>query len=214
MQAPTPTPRHASPVPPARSWRRYAMRWRARWSIPALLARREESGVVSLAAAVNAIIAILGISLIAWLLDMPVLFPALGPSAFLLFSQPFSTAAAPRQVVVGHAVGMLTGLATWHAMSALASRPLSPTDGGPAEILGAAVALALTSVLLVWLSAPHAPACASALIVALGLANDGWALAGMVLGVALLTAQAVAVNHLAGVHSPTWAPRPQEEARQ
>jgi hypothetical protein len=115
MQAPTPTPRHASPVPPARSWRRYAMRWRARWSIPALLARREESGVVSLAAAVNAIIAILGISLIAWLLDMPVLFPALGPSAFLLFSQPFSTAAAPRQVVVGHAVGMLTGLATWHA---------------------------------------------------------------------------------------------------
>ena len=76
------------------------------------------------------------------------------------------------------------------------------------------VRLALPCGRWVLLPARHAPACASALIVGLGLANDGWALAGMVLGVALLTAQAVAVNHLAGVHSPTWAPRPQEEARQ
>ena len=179
-------------------------------SIPSLLAGTDERKVISLVAAVNGGIAILVISALAWLIDLPILFPALGPSAFLLFSSPFSAAAAPRSVIVSHFAGIGAGLAVWHLVSLLCGQPVSLALGGWPVLASASLALATTCVLLVRLSAPHAPACATGLIIALGLANDWLALLGMATGVVLLTAQAVAMNRIAGVSTPTWSPRPYE----
>ncbi len=187
------------------SLNRWMFSWRARLSVPSLLASFEERRIISLIAAINGGTAILIISLLAWLIGVPMLFPALGPSAFLLFSAPFSKAAAPRSVILGHLAAIGVGLVVWHAVSFLYGEPLSMGTEGWPVLASASLALALCCVLLVRLSCPHAPACATALIISLGAANDWPALLGMVAGVVLLTGQAVLMNRIAGVAMPTWS---------
>ncbi len=183
------------------------MRWHARLSIPSLLAGWGERKVISLVAAVNGGMAILILIVLAWLVDLPLLFPALGPSAFILFSSPFSPAAAPRSVIVGHFLGIAVGYATWRLVSFASGHPVSLETGGWPVLVSASLAMPVSCVLLVRLGCPHAPACASALITALGAA-DGWvALLGMAAGVVLLTVQAVLISRMLGVRVPIWAPR-------
>jgi CBS-domain-containing membrane protein len=192
---------------PRLSWRQRLLVWRARLSIPSLLAGCDERRVVSVLAAVHAGAAILIISVLAWLLDLPLLFPALGPSAFILFSSPFSAAAAPRSVVVGHFVAMAAGLAVWSAVTFVGGQPVSLPDGGWPVFVSASLALAAACALLVRLNCPHAPACATALIIALGAATSWLDLLGMAAGVLLLTTQAVWLNRAAGVRTPHWSPQ-------
>ncbi|MFC7082139.1 HPP family protein [Halorussus caseinilyticus] len=45
------------------------------------------------------------------------LFPSLGPSAFLLATRPSAPTSVPRRVAGGHAVGVLAGLVTYHAVA-------------------------------------------------------------------------------------------------
>jgi CBS-domain-containing membrane protein len=180
---------------------------RARFSVPALLAAIDESRAVSLVTAVNGGLAVLTISLFAWITDLPLLFPALGPSAFILFSAPFSRAAAPRSVVIGHLVAMACGLATWLLVGFVSGSPVSLEAGGWPAVISASLALALTCLLLVRLSTPHAPACASALIVAVGGVTGWLGVPAMALGVVIVTLQAVCVYRLAGLNTPIWSPR-------
>ena len=195
------------------SFRQRLLRWRARFSIPSLLAGFDERKVISIACAVQGGIAILILGVLAWLIDLPLLFPALGPSAFLLFSSPFSPAAAPRAVVLGHTVGIATGLAVWCLTSLVWGRPVSLDTGGWLVFASASLALGVTCALLVWLSCPHAPACASSLIVALGAVTDWSELVGMMAGVLLLTGQALLLNRIAGVKTPGWrSPVPSADA--
>lgn len=190
------------------SFRRRLLAWRARFSIPSLLACRDERKVISLIAGINGGIAILIISVLAWLIDLPLLFPALGPSAFILFSSPFSPAAAPRSVVMGHFTAIIAGFAVWHLLTFVTGEPVSLEQGGWPVFASASLALATCCLLLVWLSCPHAPACATALIVALGAAN-GWSeLLGMATGVLLLTVQAVTISRIAGIKMPIWISGP------
>ena len=63
----------------------------------------------------------------------------------------------------------------------------------------------MTSLLLIRLSCPHAPACASALIVALGGVTDWTDLLLMAAAVILVTAQSVGINRLASLPVPIWS---------
>ena len=187
-----------------RSW---FSRWRARLSIPSLLAAYDEREVIQLVAAVNGVVAISVLTVLAWLVDLPLLFPALGPSAFILFSSPFSASAAPRSVIGGHSVAIAVGYATWRLVSIASGDPVSLEAGGWAVLASASMTMGLVCVLLVRLACPHPPACGSALVAALGVA-DGWVpLLGMVAGVVLLTLQAVLITRLAGVSTPLWSSR-------
>jgi CBS-domain-containing membrane protein len=168
------------------------------------LAAKEERRVISIATAIHGGAAILVISLLAWLLDLPLLFPALGPSAFILFSSPFSPAAAPRTVVASHFVAIATGFVIWNLVAFLCRQPVSLEIGGWPVLASASLALAITCALLIRLSYPHAPACATALIFALGAAKGWYDVLGMAGGVVLLAAQAVLFNRLAGVNIPSW----------
>ena len=180
--------------------------WRARLYVPALLARYDEQRVISCIAALNGGLAILVISLFAWLTDLPLIFPALGPSAFILFSTPLSSAAAPRAVILGHSVAILSGYAAWSLLSFLSSQAVSPEVGGWPLITSASLALILTCFLLVRLSCPHPPACASSLVVALGAVTDVFDLLLTVLAIVWLCIQAVTLNRLVGVPAPIWRP--------
>jgi CBS domain-containing membrane protein len=193
--------------------RRWGLRWRARLSIPSLLAGGDERKVVSVVAAINGATALLTLTILAWLVELPLLFPALGPSAFILFSSPFSRAAAPRSIVVGHFVGIATGYATWRTISLVGGNPVSLETGGWPVLASASIAMALCCVLLVWLTCPHAPACASALITALGAADSLAPLLGMLAGVVLLAVPGVLISRLTGVNVPLWSPRPRNDHR-
>ena len=192
------------------TWRSIKRRWwgwRARLSLPSLLAGNDERKIISLVAATNGGIAILIISVLAWLIDVPLLFPALGPSAFVLFSSPFAPGAAPRSVIMGHFSGIIAGFAVWYGVTLVFGQPVSLEAGGWSLFVSASLALAATSVLLVRLSCPHPPACGTALIIALGAATTWSALLAMATGVFLLTAQAVVMHRIANVSTPTWSPR-------
>ncbi|MBN2375212.1 MAG: HPP family protein, partial [Sedimentisphaerales bacterium] len=158
--------------------------WRAKYSLPGLLSRYEESKAVSITAAINAAFAISTISIIAWLTDLPLLFPALGPSTFILFTAPLSPAGAPRSLILGHWICLASGFGIWHLMSLLNGEPVSLAAGGWSLYCSAALALALGSLLMVRLRCPHPPACASALVVALGAVTH-WSDLAIMAGVVL-----------------------------
>jgi CBS domain-containing membrane protein len=185
--------------------------WRSYLSAPALLARFDETQIVARIAAINGGLTILTIGVFAWLTGTPLLFPALGPTAFILFSAPLSAAAAPRSVVLGHLTAIMIGFAVWWMISALTGEPVGVRSGWP-PIISTSLALALTCMALVRLSCPHPPACASSLVVALGATTQWHELLLMGGAVLLLTAQAVAINRLAGVPAPRWKPRVRQDA--
>ncbi len=172
-----------------------------------MLAGYDENKVISIVAAVNGGMAILLLTVLAWFIDLPLLFPALGPSAFILFRRPFSRSAAPRSVILGHFMGITVGYLTWRLVTLVGGQPVTPDANGWPVLLSASLAMTLCSVLLISLSCPHPPSCASALIVALGAANGWIPLLGMMAGVVLLTAQAILISKLAGISVPLWSPR-------
>ena len=194
---------------PARAWvlaRRRWLVWRARFSTPALLARYDEDKVVARVTALNGGLAILAIGLFAWVTDLPLVFPALGPSAFILFSSPLSATAAPRSVILGHLIAMVSGYAAWRLISHVAGQPVSLQVGGWPLVMSASLGLAACCLFLVKLACRHPPACGSAMVVALGAVTAWSELLLMGLAVIWLVGQAVAMNRIAGVPAPTWHP--------
>ncbi|MFQ6049283.1 MAG: HPP family protein, partial [Phycisphaerae bacterium] len=70
--------------------------------------------------------------------------------------------------------------------------------------------LAVTCLLLVRLGCPHAPACASALVVATGGVVHWSGLLCMFLAVVLLTVTAVGIHRIGSVRAPAWSARDPE----
>ena len=181
--------------------------WRARFSIPGLLSRCDDRKVVALVTAFHGGLALLTISLFAWQTDLPLVFPALGPSAFILFSTPLAPGAAPRNLILGHIGCLVLGYGIWQAVSFLTGSPVSMTLGGLPMICSATLGLAVSCLFLIGISCPHPPACTSCLVVSLGIVTNGFDLLLMAMVVVWLTFQAVAMNRLAGLPVPVWSPR-------
>ncbi len=181
--------------------------WRAKLSVPFLLAHGDEKSVVSVFTAVNGGLTILILSLLAWLCDLPLLFPALGPTSFILHSTPLSKEAAPRSIILGHFIGIGCGVGSLLVFGFLGGETITLQSGG-AALCSASLALTATCYLLVRCSCPHPPACASALVIALGAATTWTAVLCMAAAVVLVTAQAFALNRLVCLPVPLWTPRP------
>ena len=128
-------------------------------------------------------------AVLAWLSGLPMLFPSLGPSAFVLALFQESEATAPRRVIGGHAIGVVAGLVAYHL---LASGVSMTAAADPASLEG--LRLAASGVLATTLTAGgmlatetrHPPACATTLIVALGLLSTALEGALIVLAVVVL----------------------------
>lgn len=178
-----------------------------RFRVPALVDRHDSTNVMGLFALVNGVISIAIMSGAAVITDQALVFPSLGPTAFLLFYTPTVPAASPRNTVCGHAIGAATGY--------LALVVFGLTDAGPALATGvtwsrvgaAAMSLGLTSGLMVWFRVPHPPAGATTLIVSLGILTQPAQLVVLMLAVVLLVIQGYVINHMAGIDYPLWSPR-------
>ncbi len=148
----------------------------------------------------------LGVSgLAAYLAKQPLLFPSLGPTAFLFFEQPLGRQSSPRNTLIGHLVAVLAG-ALCLALFGLLDDPSILQEGVTlARVAAAALSLALTGAVLLMLRASHPPAGATVLIVSLGLLRTPTEMGAIVVGVALLTVAAWIFNRAFGVPMPLWA---------
>jgi CBS-domain-containing membrane protein len=182
-------------------------RWRVLWaslSLPAALAQMNEKRVVAMLAAINGGLAVLLISLLAWLTGTPMLFPSLAATVYVMFTKPFAPSAAPRSIILSHLGGMVAGYLAWATMSLAAGRLLSLDQPCLALCLSANFGFALTALYLLRFRIPHPPACATALIVATGAVTGWWELFTMAAAVIAITYQGVAVFRVLGVHVPVW----------
>jgi CBS-domain-containing membrane protein len=179
-----------------------------RFRLPTLVERHSSRGILGLFAFVNGLIAIAAMSLVALVTGEPFVFPSLGPTAFLLFYTPMLPASSPRNTLAGHAIGAAAGYLALAAFGLLHDPPALATSVTAARVGAAGLSLGLTSGAMVWAGVPHPPAGATTLIVSLGILRQPEQLVVLMVAVALLVLQALAINRLAGIEYPAWSPAP------
>lgn len=154
------------------------------------------------------------LALVATAAHVPFIFPSLGPTAFLFFFRPTAASSSPRNTLYGHAIGIACGYAALWA-TGLAHTPSAMVEGvNVPRVLAAALSLAATGALMILADAPHPPAGATTLIVSLGIVTHPFQLLIVEVAVACLTLLALAINRLAGLDYPLWAPRRGSPRRQ
>jgi CBS-domain-containing membrane protein len=148
------------------------------------------------------------LALLAMVSHTPLVFPSLGPTAYLMFVTPTAPAASPRNALLGHALGLLCGYAAlW--LTGLQGAPSAMLEGvTAARVLAAALSLAATGALMVLLGVAHPPAGATTLIVSQGIVTTPLHLLTIEAAVGLLVLQAIGINRLAGIDYPLWGRRP------
>lgn len=134
----------------------------------------------------SGLFAVLG--LLAWASGAPFVFPSLGPSAFVLaFGDRIDR--TRRTVVGGHAIGAAAGLLAYLVLAAgvTLTAPFSPFSLDAARLAASGtLSVALTAWGMLAVDAVHPPACATTLIVSLGLLSTPVEAAIIVLSVAVL----------------------------
>ena len=157
---------------------------------------------------VNCFITIGLLAMLALITGSPFVFPSLGPTAYLFFFSPLAETSSPRNAIVGHAIGLICGYGAF-AVTTASSPPFAMLPGvhGP-RVLAAALSLSATGALMVLLRVSHPPAGATTLIVSLGIISQPRELVIIEVAVFLLTAQALAINRLAGLPYPLWSHHP------
>ena len=112
---------------------------------------------------------ILVVGLIGLAAHQPLLFPSLGPTAFLQTETPDQPSARPYAVVVGHLVGLFAGfLAVWLVGATAAPSVLATHELSAPRVWASALAIGLTLLGGIVLRASHPPAAATTLLAALG----------------------------------------------
>lgn len=112
------------------------------------------------------------LGLIAWLSGQPFIFPSLGPSAFILAFERRGDRTRTYRVVGSHLIGGVAGLLAYYLFASgvalTAASPALSMDGLRLAASGV-LSIVLTSWGMIATDTNHAPACATTLIVSLGL---------------------------------------------
>jgi CBS-domain-containing membrane protein len=149
-------------------------------------------------AAVLSLVVLAASGAVGLLVALPWLFPSLGPTVMLFFESPEQPSARPLNTIVGHAVGILAGVACLAAFG-LFGAPPAPVGGlTPAYVAAGAISVAVTTLVLTLLQLPHPPAGATTLIVSLGILTTLPQLLSMIGAVILVTVVGWGLNHLLG----------------
>jgi CBS domain-containing membrane protein len=174
--------------------------------LPWLLQHHARLPVLALFSFINGCISIGIMSILAAITHTPFIFPSLGPTAFLFFYTPTAPTASPRNTIIGHAIGVVAGYFSLVVTGLTMAGPALMVGVTWPRVIAAALSLGLTSGLMVLLKSPHPPAGATTLIISLGILTQPWQLLLLMVAVVLLTLQALAINRLAGIPYPLWAP--------
>nr|WP_159764157.1 HPP family protein [Halovenus carboxidivorans] len=126
---------------------------------------------------------------IAWLSGQPFIFPSLGPSAFILSFDRRSERTQTYRVVGSHLIGGVAGFLAWTLVAggvSITATPPSLSLAGLRLATSATVSIMATSWAMIATDTIHAPACATTLIVSLGLLSTPRQVAIIVLSVTIL----------------------------
>ena len=140
--------------------------------------------------------------------DEPLLYPSLGPTAFLVFWTPLLPTSCPRNALIGHLIGAVAGYLSLVVFGLTDAAPALVEGVDAARVGATAMAIGLTSGVMVWLRVPHPPAGATTLIISLGILRDVGDIALLVLAVGVLVAMAFVANRVVGLPYPVWGPKP------
>lgn len=169
--------------------------------------------VLGLFAFVDGAVSFAVVGTLAVLVRQPLVFPSLGPTAFLLFYRPMAKGSAPRNVVLGHLIGIAGGYVALLVFSRTDAKPALESGIPPGAVAAAALSLAITAGLMIWLDAPHPPAAATTLIVSLGFMTSPLQFLVLMAAVVLLVVQDVVINRFAGLDMPLWSPHADSDDR-
>ncbi|MFH1842041.1 MAG: HPP family protein [bacterium] len=151
------------------------------------------------------------ITLGAFITDLPLLFPPLAPSAFILFYTPMSEQASPRNVLLSHGLGVASGLVALHLISAILPQAelLDPAVMSWGRVATIALAMGLITALMSGLRCAHPPAAASSLLAAMGYLEHPLQSVGLLGATVLLVLEAIFLNRvMGGLPYPWWRADP------
>ncbi len=171
------------------------------------LARQGNPAFFYLFIGLNNALAIFVLGYIAHLTAWPLLFPSLGPTLFLAFYAPQRAISAPKNALLSHLLGAITGM-----LCLLLFRQL----GWAQEVLAlstvaaAALTVGVVGSLMTFFKILHPPAASTALLAALGYFDHFSQFLGLMVALTLILLQAKLMHTLAGVDYPLWAPKEEE----
>lgn len=171
------------------------------------MARHSPKTVMATFNLVNSSVSIALVALVALMTQEAFIFPSLGATAFILFYIPMAQPASPRNTLCGHFIGAVMGLVALYLFGLQDAASAFLTGVDLSRVGAVAVAMGLTSCLMVALGVAHPPAGATALIVSLGLMPNPSQLPVLMAGVLLLLVHAFVINRLAGLPYPLWSSR-------
>ncbi|RNJ25605.1 HPP family protein [Halosegnis longus] len=140
------------------------------------------------------------LAVVAWLSGLPFVFPSLGPSAYVLAVSPDADTSRPARVFGGHLIGLAAGLAAYHLLApglVLTTQPAAGSLASGRLAASAFLAVVGTTAGMVASEYRHAPACATTLIVALGLLTTAREAVVVVLAVGALLATDAGLRRIA-----------------
>lgn len=152
----------------------------------------------------------LSIAVIGWLAYLtghPLLFPSLGPTAYLLFGSPTGSQSSPRNTIAGHLLGVAAGGVSLAIFGLVGAASVLEAGMTGAHLGSAALSLALAGAASILLEVPHPPSGATVLIVSLGFLDTPLEMADLMAGVVLLTVLAWLANRALGYRVPLLSPR-------
>lgn len=151
------------------------------------------------------------LGVVAWVSGQPFIFPSLGPSAFILAFERRSERRRTYRIVGSHLIGGVAGLVAFvvlgNGVVLMASPPALSADGFHL-VASASLSLVLTSWAMIATDTVHPPACATTLIVSLGLLSTPTQVATIVVSVVLLVESHSAVllllKRIVGTSHPVY----------
>lgn len=102
----------------------------------------------------------------------PFVFPSIGPTAYVMVKAPDDPTHQPSTVIGGHVLGIVAGLIGYHlfATGLTVGFQHSLSSWAILQIMASGTfAMGMTGAGMLWTDIDHAPACATTLLVALGL---------------------------------------------
>ncbi len=190
-----------------RARRRLAYFLLARLKLKRVVGYLHPRTALALISGFNGALSIALLAAIAMLTQEPFIFPSVGASAFILFYRPLVPAASPRNVLIGHAIGVLSGWFSLWIFGLLGAPSAFDVGMDGMRVAATAVGMGLTCALMVWLRAAHPPAAATSLLVSMGLISSLWHLPLLLAGASILVLQAFVMHRIAGVKYPYWSPQ-------